>query len=63
MPDLLEISFHHKIIFNHLDFMHRDSILQVFPESLHFICISALVIDCAQPNCNPSRKPVNGEKC
>ena len=67
MPDLLEIPFHHKnhFISIHFYFIDSDSMLQVFPESLHFMCKSALVggIDCAQPNCNPSWNPVNGDKC
>ena len=66
MPDLLEISFHHKNNFIiHFYFIVSDSKLQVFPESLHIMCKSALVggIDCAQSNCYPRWNPVNGDKC
>ena len=51
MPDLLEISFHHKNHFISIHFIDSDSMLQVLPESLHFMCNSD------QPNCNPSWNP------
>ena len=65
MPDRLEISFCHKNHFILYSLPDSDSMLQVFPESLHFMYRSALVggIDCAQPNSNPSWNPVNGNKC
>ena len=67
MPDLLEISFHHKKYFIsiHFHIIDSDSMLQVFLESLHLIYISALVcgIDCTQPNCNPRWNPVNCDEC
>ena len=66
MPDLLEFSFHPKnhFISIHFHFIDSDSMLQVFPEGLQFMCKSAIVwgIDCAQSNCNPSWNPVNGDK-
>ena len=60
MSKLLKISFHHKnhFIRIHFHFIDDDSMLQVFPESLHFMCV-----DCVQPYCNPSWNPVNGDKC
>ena len=45
MPDLLEISFHQDNHFISIPspFIDGDSMLQVFPESLHFMCKSVLV--------------------
>ena len=52
MLDLLEISFHHKnhFISIHFYFIDSDSMLQVFPESLHFMCKCALVRGIDVPN-------------
>ena len=45
MPDLLEISFYHKnnFISIHFHSIDSDSLLQVFPESLHSMGSSVLV--------------------
>ena len=52
MPNLLEISLHHKnhFISIHFHFIDGDSMLQVFPESLHVMCRSALFEELTVPN-------------
>ena len=46
MPDLLEISFHHKnhFISIHFHFIDSDSMLQVFPESL-ILCVKVSLFE------------------
>ena len=52
MPDLLEISFHHKnhFVCIHFHFIDSDSMLNVFAECLHFMCKRPLFEEYTVPN-------------